>query len=49
MFHPTLYVMHEAAFMPEAQSCYNAVQPVAKQIITISSAAPGWFADECTR
>ena len=48
MYHPSLYVMDEAAFLPEAEQCYNAAQPVAKQIIAISSAGPGWFGDECT-
>lgn len=48
MYHPTLYIMDEAAFLPEAQQCYDAAQPVAKQIIAISSAGPGWFGDECS-
>lgn len=47
MFHPTIYVMDEAAFLPEAEQCYNAAHPVAKQIIAISSAGPGWFGDQC--
>lgn len=48
MYHPTIYIMDEAAFLPEAQQCYDAAQPVAKQIIAISSAGPGWFGDECS-
>jgi hypothetical protein len=48
MFHPTIYIMDEAAFLPEAEACYNAAQPVAGQIIAISSAGPGWFGNECT-
>ena len=48
LYHPTRYVMDEAAFLPEAEQCYNAAQPVAKQIIAISSAGPGWFGDECS-
>lgn len=48
MFHPTIYVMDEAAFLPEAEQCYNAAHPVAKQIIAISSAGPGWFGDQCS-
>jgi len=48
MYHPTIYIMDEAAFLPEAEQCYNAAQPVAKQIIAISSAGPGWFGDECS-
>jgi len=49
LFHPTIYVMDEAAFLPEAEACYNAAHPVAQQIIAISSAGPGWFGNECTR
>lgn len=49
MYHPTIYVMDEAAFLPEAEQCYNAAHPVAKQIIAISSAGPGWFGDECSQ
>lgn len=49
MFHPTIYIMDEAAFLPEAEACYNAAAPVCRQIIAISSAGPGWFADQCQR
>lgn len=49
LYHPTRYVMDEAAFLPEAEACYNAAHPVAQQIIAISSAGPGWFGDECSR
>lgn len=49
LYHPTLYVMDEAAFLPEAEQCYNAAQPVAGQIIAISSAGPGWFGDQCSQ
>lgn len=48
MYHPTMYVMDEAAFLPEAQECYDAAHPVAAQIIAISSAGPGWFGNECS-
>lgn len=48
LYHPTRYVMDEAAFLPEAESCFNAAQPVAQQIIAISSAGPGWFGDQCS-
>lgn len=47
LFHPTIYVMDEAAFLPEAEACYNSAHPVANQIIAISSAGPGWFGDQC--
>jgi hypothetical protein len=49
LYHPTRYVMDEAAFLPEAEQCYNAAHPVAQQIIAISSAGPGWFGYECAR
>lgn len=49
LYHPTLYIMDEAAFLPEAEQCFNAAVPVAKQIIGVSSAGPGWFGDECSQ
>ena len=49
IYHPTIYIMDEAAFLPEAQQCYDAAQPVARQIIAVSSAGPGWFGDECSQ
>jgi hypothetical protein len=49
LYHPTLYEMDEAAFLPEAQQCYDAAEPVAHQIIAISSAGPGWFGLQCGR
>jgi hypothetical protein len=48
MYHPTKYVMDEAAFLPAAEACFNAVHPVAMQIIAISTAALGWFGDQCS-
>jgi hypothetical protein len=48
MFHPFLAVFDEMAFMEDAESCYNAVKPVAKQIVGVSSAHPGWMGDECS-
>jgi hypothetical protein len=48
LYHPTRYVMDEAAFLPEAEQCFNAAHPVAQQIIAISSAGPGWFGDQCS-
>jgi hypothetical protein len=41
--HPYGYFQDESAFLPEAEASFNAVKPVAKQIICVSSAAPGWF------
>jgi hypothetical protein len=48
MFHPFLAVFDEMAFMEDAEACYNAVKPVAKQIIGVSSAHPGWMGDMCS-
>lgn len=47
MFHPTIVIFDEAAFLPEFQACYDTAHPVAGQIIAISSAGPGAFADLC--
>lgn len=49
LYHPTIYIMDEASFLPEAQQCYDAAEPVAGQIIAISSAGPGWFGEQCAR
>ena len=49
LYHPTRYVMDEAAFLPEAEQCFNTALPVSQQIIAISSAGPGWFGDECSQ
>lgn len=49
LYHPTRYVMDEAAFLAEAEQCYNAAKPVVEQLIAISSAGPGWFAEQCAR
>lgn len=49
LYHPTLYIMDEASFLPEAQQCYDNAHPVSHQIIAISSAGPGWFGNECAK
>jgi hypothetical protein len=48
MFHPFLAVFDEMAFMEDAEACYNAVKPVAKQIVGVSSAHAGWMGDMCS-
>jgi hypothetical protein len=45
--HPHIYFQDESAFLPEAQQAFDAVRPVAKQIICVSSAEMGWFWNEC--
>ena len=45
--HPHIYFQDESAFLPEAQQAFDAVRPVAKQIICVSSDEIGWFHSEC--
>ncbi len=45
--HPTVYFMDEAAHIPAAEATINIAMPAVKQIIAVSSVAPGWFADIC--
>ena len=47
MFHPTLYLVDEAAFIDDFEQSYGAAEAVASQIIAISSAAPSYFGDVC--
>jgi hypothetical protein len=49
LYHPTAFVLDEAAFLPESQACFDTANPVAYQIVGVSSAAPGWFGDMCNR
>jgi hypothetical protein len=47
-FHPTTYIMDEAAFLPEGEECLSAVRPSGARIIAISTAHAGWFGDSCS-
>ena len=49
LYHPAIYIADEAAHMPDFQACYDAAVPVCSQIIAVSSAAPSWFGDMCSR
>jgi hypothetical protein len=49
LFHPYGYMQDESAFLPEAEQSFNAVRPVCKQIIAVSSDEMGWFHNECKR
>ena len=49
LFHPYGYMQDESAFLPEAEQSFNAVRPVCKQIIGVSSDKVGWFHNECKR
>jgi hypothetical protein len=48
LYHPTLMCFDECAMLPEMEQCWNAAQPVAQQMIGISTARASWFGDECT-
>jgi hypothetical protein len=48
MFHPFVACFDEMAFMEDAEACFAPVLPVAKQIIGVSSAHPGWMGDQCS-
>ena len=47
MYHPHVVVFDEMAAMWDAEQCWNTAHPVATQMIGVSSARPGWFAEEC--
>lgn len=48
-FHPSRFVLDEAAHTPYAQESYDSAHPVCPYIVAISTASPGWFANECAR
>lgn len=45
--HPHGYFQDESAFLPEAQEAFDAVRPVCKQIVCVSTDEVGWFHSEC--
>jgi hypothetical protein len=47
-YHPAIVLFDEMAFMVDAEACWNAVLPVAKQVIGVSSAHFGWMGDQCS-
>lgn len=49
LFHPYGYMQDESAFLPEAEQSFNAVRPVCKQIVAVSSDEVGWFHNETRR
>jgi hypothetical protein len=49
LFHPYGYMQDESAFLPEAEQSFNAVRPVCKQIVAVSSDEIGWFHNETKR
>jgi hypothetical protein len=46
-YHPARFIMDEAAYLPEAAASYDSAESVSSQIICVSSAGPGFFADMC--
>lgn len=48
LYHPSLYVIDEASFMDEAEASFGAASPVARQMLVVSSAGPGWFGSVCS-
>jgi len=47
MYHPHFVVFDEVAAMVDAEQCWNAAEPVSSQMIGVSTARPGWFAEQC--
>lgn len=45
--HPYGYFLDEAAHIPAAEATTNIAMPAVRQIVEVSSVAPGWFADTC--
>ena len=41
------FIQDEAAHIPEGEKSLDAVLPSQARIISISTAAPGWFGDAC--
>lgn len=48
LYHPTIYFIDEAAWMSECEASFGAASPVAKQILVVSSAGPGFFGSVCS-
>src|SRR5439155_6676954 len=48
-YHPSVLIVDEAAFLDDFEQSYAAADPVAAQIIAVSSAAAGNFGDVCTQ
>ena len=49
MYHPTLVVFDERGFLEGAEASFGASIPVAKKIIAVSTAAPSFFGEVCSR
>jgi hypothetical protein len=47
--HPYGYFLDEAAHLPAVEATINIARPVTKQIIAVSSVAPGWFWDQVSQ
>jgi hypothetical protein len=49
LYHPTVIIWDEAAHLEDSEGSWAAGQPVAQQMIAVSSVAPGAFWDWCRR
>jgi len=49
LFHPSIAVWDESAYIDEFGASLGAALPVAKQVIAVSSAGPGTFGDLCSQ
>jgi len=49
LYHPTVVIFDEAAHLEDFQDSWAAAQPVAQQMIAVSSVAQGTFWDWCRR
>lgn len=45
--HPYGYFMDEAAHLAAAQATHDIAKPACRQVIMVSSPAPGWFGEVC--
>jgi hypothetical protein len=48
-YHPTMLILDECCFLPEAEQCWATAFASSPhiQLIGVSSAGPGWMADQC--
>jgi hypothetical protein len=48
MYHPTVMIFDEMAFLDGAEASFGAAVPVAKQIVAVSTAGPSFFGEVCS-
>ncbi len=47
-YHPTIFIVDEAAYLDGFKASYDAADPVCPKIIAVSSAGPSWFGEICS-